>query len=330
MNKLKLTSLLSHDESKLEQDDCLPREGWLVTLDLTFSKIDVITGMKKSQQKKKFGFIEGFRIRQRKNDRENISINQLEDARVQLGIPRKKLKYAMELAISINYLDKNVEGQLDLTKMIVINSVSRIEPTLRLFKAVEDAHTSPLFQNILRPKEKNFYLGMDTDIMLAVKQTFPQYANLNNEQNRVVAAVAEMCTTNSALPQMAVVHGPPGTGKSTTIVGLILQIFAKAKNEYKLPRILLTAPSNTAVDELLKKFKSANKQRNSLQSQVPEFIMVRIGDAKKIHPDVQDYSLEVLTDNEVNKRIRYKGNNQLCQKDKERLRRKATDNVLTS
>ena len=303
---INLTSLMSYDESKLERDGCLPTKGWLVILDLTFIKIDVVTGMRKSQQKKKFGFVEGFRIHRRSNNHGNIYIDQLERARVQLGVPKQNLEYVMELAVSIKYLDTNVEGQLDLTKMVVINSISRIEPTLRLFKAVEEAPISPLFQNILRPKEKNFYLGMDTDIMPAIKLTIPQYADLNIEQNRVVASVARMCTTNPTLPQMGVVHGPPGTGKSTTMVALILQIFAKSKNQNQLPRILLTAPSNTAVDELLKKLKAVKKQLNSSQSQIPKFRMVRIGEEKKIHPDVKDYRLETLRDNEVNKRIKDK------------------------
>ena len=90
------------------------------------------------------------------------------------------------------------------------------------------------------------------------------------------------------------------------MVALILQIFAKSKNQNQLPRILLTAPSNTAVDELLKKLKAVKKQLNSSQSQIPKFRMVRIGEEKKIHPDVKDYRLETLRDNEGNKRIKDK------------------------
>ena len=98
----------------------------------------------------------------------------------------------MDLSVSIKYLDPRVEGQLDVSKMVIIQSISRIEPSLRLFQAVEDAHMSPLFQNILRPKEKNFYLGSDCEIMPIIKQTVPEMVNLNYEQKRVVAASARV------------------------------------------------------------------------------------------------------------------------------------------
>ena len=98
----------------------------------------------------------------------------------------------MDISVSIKYLDPKVDGQLELSKMVIVHSISRIETSLRLFQAVEDAHMSPLFQNILRPKEKNFYLGTDSDILPVIKQTVPQFANLNNEQRRVVAASARV------------------------------------------------------------------------------------------------------------------------------------------
>jgi hypothetical protein len=309
--QINLTSLISYEESKLEREGSLPNRGWLVILELTFIKTDVITGERKGQQKKKFGFVERFRCYRRSKEHGNIYINQLEGTRMKYGAPREKLEYVMDLTISLKYLDPNLEGLLEVTKMVVIHPVSRIETSLRLFQAVEDAHMSPLFQNILRPKEKNFYLGMDMDIIPGIQQTIPQYKNLNNEQKRVVAATARMCTSNRGMPQMALIHGPPGTGKSTTMVALILQIFARCADEPELPRILVTAPSNTAVDELLRKLKVIRRQINHSHDQkgraFSKFRMVRIGEEKKIHPDVKEYRLEILRDNEVNKRLKDKG-----------------------
>ena len=46
---------------------------------------------------------------------------------------------------------------------------------------------------------------------------------------------------------LAVIHGPPGTGKTTTVVALIKAAIEKGQ------KILATAPSNTAVDNLLVK-----------------------------------------------------------------------------
>ena len=330
---LSLTSLISHEENRMERDGCLPNRGWLVILDLIFSKTDPTTGCKKEERKKKFGFVESFRSYRRSRDHGNVYINHLEEARMKANVPKNNLQYVMDLSISLKYLEPKLEGTLEGSKIVIIHSVSRIETTLRLFQAVEDAHHSPLFSNILRPKEKNFYLGNDTEIKSALKHhTLPQYANLNTEQKRIVASAARMVTTNPGLPQMALIHGPPGTGKSTTIVGLILQIFARCDQEKGLPRILLTAPSNTAVDELLRKLKAVRRKISSSHSHhekgkyLPKFRMVRIGEEKKIHPDIKDYRLESLRDHEVNKRLKDKGIGDTLQEEIQR-RQKAINSL---
>ena len=95
------------------------------------------------------------------------------------------------------------------------------------------------------------------------------------------------------------------------MIALILQIFARCGDEHELPRILVTAPSNTAVDELLRKLKAVKRQINHSHTPkgiaLPKFRMVRIGEEKKIHPDVKEYRLETLRDNEVHKRSKDKG-----------------------
>lgn len=54
-----------------------------------------------------------------------------------------------------------------------------------------------------------------------------------------------------AARQMAIIHGPPGTGKTTTLVSLIKLI------SYTEKRILVCAPSNNAVDLLARKLDEA-------------------------------------------------------------------------
>jgi senataxin len=76
---------------------------------------------------------------------------------------------------------------------------------------------------------------------------------------------------------LALVQGPPGTGKSATIVGMVLQMWGarcNTKNKAQMPRILLVAPSNAAVDELARKLLA-------VKSQLPEdkrFKIIRIGE----------------------------------------------------
>lgn len=63
--------------------------------------------------------------------------------------------------------------------------------------------------------------------------------NLNKSQQQAVQAVV----TNE---QITIIHGPPGTGKTTTLVEAIAQLVQA--NE----KILVTAPSNAAVDNIAK------------------------------------------------------------------------------
>ena len=100
----------------------------------------------------------------------------------------------MELSVSLRHLDAKVDANLDYTKMIILHQISRIETSFRFFQAVQDAHMSPLFQHILRPKSKIFYLGADTDVLPVIKQAVPNLSQLNNEQKRAVAAGARVST----------------------------------------------------------------------------------------------------------------------------------------
>jgi ATP-dependent RNA/DNA helicase IGHMBP2 len=51
-----------------------------------------------------------------------------------------------------------------------------------------------------------------------------------------------------AASRLTVIHGPPGTGKTSTVAELILQAVAKYDQ-----RLLVCAPSNVAVDNILER-----------------------------------------------------------------------------
>lgn len=90
---------------------------------------------------------------------------------------------------------------------------------------------------------------------------------LNESQQRAVqfALSAE---------DVAVIHGPPGTGKTTTLIELISQLVARGQ------KVLACAPSNTAVDNLLERL-------------VPLGInAVRLGHPARVSEALRDYSLD--------------------------------------
>jgi ATP-dependent RNA/DNA helicase IGHMBP2 len=66
-------------------------------------------------------------------------------------------------------------------------------------------------------------------------------SNLNSSQQTAVKTIL-------GAQDLAIVHGPPGTGKTTTLVAAINALIAQGE-----PQILVVAPSNTAVDLLSEK-----------------------------------------------------------------------------
>ncbi|XP_035827063.1 DNA-binding protein SMUBP-2 isoform X2 [Aplysia californica] len=76
--------------------------------------------------------------------------------------------------------------------------------------------------------------------------------------------------------EVAVIHGPPGTGKTTTVVELIVQAVRQGM------KVLATAPSNIAVDNLVERL-AGFKQR-----------IVRIGHPARLLTHLQKFSLDAI------------------------------------
>lgn len=80
-----------------------------------------------------------------------------------------------------------------------------------------------------------------------------------------------------ASPDVALIHGPPGTGKTHTLIELILQLLKQNK------RLLVCGPSNISVDNIGERL---------APHKVP---MVRVGHPARLLPSVVQHSLDVLT-----------------------------------
>ncbi|KAK6385878.1 hypothetical protein LTS17_001450 [Exophiala oligosperma] len=80
-------------------------------------------------------------------------------------------------------------------------------------------------------------------------------------------------------PEVALIHGPPGTGKTYTLIELILQLLKQGQ------RVLVCGPSNISVDNIV--------ERLAMTS--PSTPIVRLGHPARLLPSVLNHSLEVLT-----------------------------------
>jgi superfamily I DNA and/or RNA helicase len=76
----------------------------------------------------------------------------------------------------------------------------------------------------------------------------------------------------------AIIHGPPGTGKTTTVVAFIQQAVARGET------VLACAPSNHAVDNLLEKLLAAGE------------FPVRLGHPARIVPELRERAIDILAE----------------------------------
>jgi hypothetical protein len=77
---------------------------------------------------------------------------------------------------------------------------------------------------------------------------------------------------------VAVIHGPPGTGKTTTVAELIRQAVARGE------RVLACAASNHAVDNLLEKLLALGE------------LPVRLGHPARVVPELRERALDILVE----------------------------------
>lgn len=81
-----------------------------------------------------------------------------------------------------------------------------------------------------------------------------------------------------AAQDVAIIHGPPGTGKTTTVVELIRQAAARGE------KVLACAPSNLAVDNLLERLVRAGENA------------IRLGHPARVMKVLQEHTLDLLVD----------------------------------
>lgn len=102
-------------------------------------------------------------------------------------------------------------------------------------------------------------------------------AALNDSQQQAIQFAL------SAL-DIAIIHGPPGTGKTTTVVEFIRQATARGET------VLACAPSNTAVDNLLERLVAVDQD------------VVRLGHPARVKQELQEHTLDALVEAHENSR----------------------------
>lgn len=87
-----------------------------------------------------------------------------------------------------------------------------------------------------------------------------------------------------ASPEISLIHGPPGTGKTHTLIALIQLLLQQNQ------RILVCGPSNLSVDNLVERLSHAQKEPGAIKTP-----FLRLGHPARLLPAVLDHSLDVLS-----------------------------------
>ncbi|XP_059944156.1 probable helicase senataxin [Mesoplodon densirostris] len=196
----------------------------------------------------------------------------------------------------------------EFVKCLVISSLVTTQRKLKAMSLLSGRNQ--LARAILNPNPMDF---CTKDLLTTASERIIAYLkDFNEDQKKAIETAYAMVKHSPAVAKICLIHGPPGTGKSKTIVGLLYHLLTERRGhsdensnaKIKQNRVLVCAPSNTAVDELTKKimleFNEKCKDKKNPLGNCGDINLVRLGPEKSINTEVLKFSL----DSQVNHRMK--------------------------
>nr|XP_058927372.1 probable helicase senataxin isoform X3 [Kogia breviceps] len=196
----------------------------------------------------------------------------------------------------------------EVVKCLVISSLVTTQRKLKAMSLLSGRNQ--LARAILNPNPMDF---CTKDLLTTTSERIIAYLkDFNEDQKKAIETAYAMVKHSPAVAKICLIHGPPGTGKSKTIVGLLYCLLTERRGhsyensnaKIKQNRVLVCAPSNAAVDELMKKiileFKEKCKDKKNPLGNCGDINLVRLGPEKSINTEVLKFSL----DSQVNHRMK--------------------------
>lgn len=207
----------------------------------------------------------------------NAEHTQRNERRFETGIVYRVLPNKVQVAL--RRTTTTTEGDESLCTPVADNSRGLLYTLTLLTNEVTykrmNAILTRLQRNDVGPATRvlNVLFGVSTPSHVSLDAPFvPLNPTLNQSQREAVSFAL-------ASQDVALIHGPPGTGKTTTVVEVIEQTVRRGG------RVLVTAPSNVAVDNITERL---------AKSFISGLRFVRIGHPARLLPTVLSHSLESL------------------------------------
>ncbi|XP_052037963.1 probable helicase senataxin isoform X4 [Apodemus sylvaticus] len=216
-----------------------------------------------------------------------------------------------ECSLCIQTQDNLPASVKELTKCIVISSLVTTQRKLKAMSLLSSRNQ--LARAVLNPNPMDF---CTKDLLTTTSERIIAYLkDFNEDQKKAIETAYAMVKHSPSVAKICLIHGPPGTGKSKTIVGLLYRLLTESQRKghsdenfnakIKQNRVLVCAPSNAAVDELMKKiileFKEKCKDKKNPLGNCGDINLVRLGPEKSINTEVLKFSLDSQVNHKMKK-----------------------------
>lgn len=183
--------------------------------------------------------------------------------------------------------------RLKQAELMKISGLYYLKPMIRQIESVANLRDSALASDILSPKVITCQLSVPTIVSL----NSPHY---NTSQYKAIVGANEAMVRN--IPKIQLIQGPPGTGKTHTLIGIIKHFYSNWRDLSRMPKILICAPSNGAIDEVARRL---HKEREFLKKCAAKrsLRLVRVGHPDHISETVKGISLEELVETNSNYKV---------------------------
>ncbi|KAG5519681.1 hypothetical protein PMAC_001837 [Pneumocystis sp. 'macacae'] len=177
----------------------------------------------------------------------------------------------IKITLSLNKNDENLPSSSKkywIVKLANNYIFKRMSDTITRLKEMKDEEMT-LLTKILLGREKPS-LPWRKDEKDSPISDFLLFDNtLNNEQKKAVEFAL-------ASKEITIIHGPPGTGKTSTLIEIIRQFVFRNK------RLLVCGPSNISVDNIVERLS---------KYKIP---LIRIGRPERLLPHILSHSLDIV------------------------------------